>query len=90
MTGAGAGDALVWLGLVFGSVLIRELAHALVGQQRGAEVEDILLMPLGGATRTTRFPPRPADELVMVLVGPFTSLALAGSADIVVFEPPSR
>lgn len=80
MTGAGAGDALVWLGLVFGSVLIHELAHALVGRRRGAEVEDILLMPLGGATRTTRFPPTPADELVMVLVGPLTSLAVAGSA----------
>ena len=79
-TGAGAGDALVWLGLVFGSVFIHELAHALVGRRRGAEVEDILLMPLGGATRTTRFPPRPVDELAMVLVGPFTSLALAGSA----------
>ena len=44
------------------------------------QVEDIVLMPLGGATRTTRFPERPGDELAMVLVGPMTSLALAGSA----------
>lgn len=80
MTGSGPGDAVVWLVLVFGSVLIHELAHALVGRSRGALVEDILLMPLGGATRTTRFPARPADELAMVGVGPLTSLALAGGA----------
>jgi len=80
MTGSGLGDAVLWLVLVFGSVLVHELAHALVGRRRGAEVVDIVLMPLGGATRTIRFPNRPGDELVMVLVGPLTSLALAGSA----------
>ena len=80
MTRSGVGDAALWLGLVFGSVLIHELAHALVGRARGAQVKDILLMPLGGATRTTRFPERPVDELAMVIVGPLTSLALAGAA----------
>ena len=80
MTGSGLGDALVWLLLLFGSVLIHELAHALVGRRRGAQVDDILLTPLGGATRTSGFPDRPADELAMVAVGPLTSLAVAGGA----------
>ena len=80
MTGSGLGDALVWLALLFGSVLIHELAHALVGRRRGAQVDDILLMPLGGATRTSGFPDRPADELAMVAVGPLTSLAVASGA----------
>ena len=70
-------DALGWLGLLFGSVLVHELAHAVVGRARGARVRDIVLLPIGGATRTERFPDRPMDEFVMTAVGPASSFVLA-------------
>src|SRR3972149_5266981 len=51
---AGMLDAIGWTSMLFGSVLIHELAHALVGRARGVAVEDIILLPIGGATRLTK------------------------------------
>ena len=75
-------DALGWILLLFGSVLFHEFAHALVGRARGARIKDILLLPLGGATRTLRFPQRPLDEFIMTAVGPLSSFALGSLAGL--------
>ena len=75
-------DAAGWIVLLFGSVLFHEFAHALVGRARGARIKDILLLPLGGATRTLRFPHRPLDEFIMTVVGPLSSFALGGVAGL--------
>lgn len=75
-------DAVGWIVLLFGSVLFHEFAHALVGRARGARIKDILLLPLGGATRTLRFPQRPLDEFVMTVVGPLSSFALGAAAGL--------
>src|SRR5215218_6406881 len=64
--------------LFFGSVLVHELAHALVAQARGIRVQDITLFLFGGATRAKVDSKGPADEFVIAVVGPLTSLALAG------------
>jgi PDZ domain-containing secreted protein/Zn-dependent protease/predicted transcriptional regulator len=65
--------------LFFGSVLLHELAHALVGLRAGVRIEGITLWLLGGVARFTGGVPSPGVEFRMTVVGPFTSLALAGA-----------
>jgi Zn-dependent protease/predicted transcriptional regulator len=77
-----AGEA-AWIGVVatvlfFGSVLVHELAHALVSQARGIRVQDITLFLFGGVTRAKVDSRGPADEFLIALVGPLTSGLLAG------------
>jgi len=79
---AGGGSAtvaagLVWIVAVFTSVLIHEYAHCVVARRRGAVVEDILLLPIGGMSQLEKMPEGAADELAIAIVGPLTSLGLA-------------
>jgi hypothetical protein len=64
--------------LFFGSVLVHELAHALVSQARGIRVQDITLFLFGGATPARVESRGPRDEFLIALVGPLTSGLLAG------------
>jgi Zn-dependent protease/CBS domain-containing protein len=63
--------------LFFGSVLVHELAHAVVSQARGIRVQDITLFLFGGATRARVESRGPADEFLIAVVGPLTSGILA-------------
>jgi Zn-dependent protease/CBS domain-containing protein len=78
-TPTGEAVALGILGAVlfFGSVLVHELAHALVSQARGIRVQDITLFLFGGATRARVESRGPTDEFLIAVVGPLTSGALA-------------
>jgi len=76
--GAAVGLAVLATVLFFGSVLTHELAHALVSQARGIRVQDITLFLFGGATRARVESRGPGDEFLIALVGPLTSLLLAG------------
>lgn len=67
---------LVWVAAVFGSVLLHELAHCVVARRRGAIVEDILLIPLGGISQLSKMPEAPADEFAISVVGPLTSIGI--------------
>jgi Zn-dependent protease/predicted transcriptional regulator len=79
LSGAGAvGVGILATVLFFGSVLVHELAHALVSQARGIRVQDITLFLFGGATRARVDSRGPRDEFVIALVGPLTSGLLAG------------
>src|SRR5215212_4767278 len=69
--------------LFFGSVLVHELAHALVAQARGIRVQDITLFLFGGATRAKVESRGPGDEFLIALVGPLTSGLLAALFGIV-------
>jgi Zn-dependent protease len=78
--GSGAatiGADLVWITAVFASVLVHEYAHCIVARRRGAVVEDILLLPIGGVSQLTHMPEGADDELAIAIVGPLTSLGLA-------------
>jgi Zn-dependent protease/CBS domain-containing protein len=84
LSGGGAvGLAIVSAVLFFGSVLVHELAHALVSQARGIRVLDITLFLFGGATRAKVESRGPGDEFLIALVGPLTSGLLAGLFGIV-------
>jgi Zn-dependent protease/CBS domain-containing protein len=64
--------------LFFGSVLVHELAHALVSEARGIRVQDITLFLFGGATRARVESRGPRAEFLIALVGPLTSGLVAG------------
>ena len=74
------GVGLLWISAVFASVLVHEYAHCVVARHRGAVVEDILLLPIGGVSQLKKMPERPADEFAIAIVGPLTSLGLAALA----------
>src|SRR5215216_3323640 len=81
--GGAAGLAVLSAVLFFGSVLVHELAHALVAQARGIRVQDITLFLFGGATRARVESRGPGDEFLIALVGPLTSGLLAAGFGIV-------
>src|SRR5258708_5223542 len=69
-TGAAVGIAILAAVLFFGSVLVHELAHAVVSEARGIRVQDITLFLFGGATRARVESHGPGDEFLIAAVGP--------------------
>ena len=65
--------------LLFGSVLVHEFSHSLVAQARGLRVRDITLFVFGGVSNIGGDARTARDELLIALVGPLTSFALAGA-----------
>jgi Zn-dependent protease/CBS domain-containing protein len=77
-------QAMAWLAgiiaamLLFVSVLIHELAHSLVAQARGMRVRSITLFILGGVSNIEEEAKKPGIEFSMAIVGPLSSIILAG------------
>ena len=68
--------AIVISALFFLSVMLHEMAHALVARAYGMQVRTITLFALGGVTRIEKRAANPAAEFWMGLAGPLMSAAL--------------
>jgi Zn-dependent protease len=77
---SGVALSLLWLVILFSSVVAHELAHSLVARRKGGVVHEILLFPLGGISKLERLPETPRDELEIAAAGPLTSLAIGVGA----------
>lgn len=64
--------------LFFASLLAHELGHAFTSLDRDIPVLGITLFLMGGVTESTREAETAKDEFVIVGIGPFISLVLAG------------
>ncbi len=62
----------------FGSIILHELAHSIVARKQGVTVKGITLFVFGGVAQITSEAKRPLHEFLMALVGPLTSVVLAG------------
>jgi Zn-dependent protease/CBS domain-containing protein len=75
--GAGGLHGVVFVMLVFASVIFHELSHSIVARHYGIKVEDITLLPIGGVARIGETPEKPIQEIVIAAAGPAASLFLA-------------
>jgi Zn-dependent protease len=84
LTGEGLSSLNAWiLGglsalLLFASVLVHELAHSFMARARGLEARSITLFLFGGVSNLSAESPNPGTEFLVAIVGPLTSLAVAG------------
>lgn len=66
--------------LLFGTVLLHELAHALVAKARGLDVPKITLFIFGGVSHLGRQPSSAREEFFIAGAGPATSIVIAAVA----------
>lgn len=64
--------------LLFLSVLLHELAHSIVAKSQGLQVKGITLFLLGGISNLETEPQKPGLEFLIAIVGPLSSMLLAG------------
>jgi len=77
--GLGAVGSVLGAVLLFASIVVHELAHALTARLYGVRTRDIVLTPIGGIARLEGMATG-LGEVAIALAGPIASLALAAGA----------
>lgn len=62
--------------LLFASIVVHELGHALAARRHGIDVAGITISPLGGFALMSRESRSPREELEVALAGPLATLAI--------------
>lgn len=62
---------------VFICVLIHEIGHSLIARRFGKEAKSITLLPIGGVSALEEMPEKPAQEILMAIIGPFINIVIA-------------
>ncbi|HEX7058483.1 MAG TPA: site-2 protease family protein [Solirubrobacterales bacterium] len=75
--------------LLFASILLHELGHAVVARRHGVEIEEIDLWLLGGVARMKGYPRAAGDELRFALAGPAVTMAIAAAFGILALALPT-
>src|SRR5258706_3437166 len=76
--------ALGLVGVIFASVILHELGHALVARRAGVPAKGIILLPIGGVTILDESQASPESEdtwkrdIRIAVAGPLVNLAIAG------------
>src|SRR5271167_5250193 len=74
---ASPGRGLALVGIIFGCVVLHELAHAVVAKRSGISVRSIILLPIGGVTLMEdpgASRPDPARDIRVAVAGPLLNL----------------
>lgn len=82
----GVTSGILWgLGIIalFLSVLIHEFMHSYAAYRFGSPTEEIVLYPLGGASKIKEIPTEPKQEFLVAVVGPITNFVIAGLTGLV-------
>lgn len=93
---SGALRGLALVGIVFGSVVVHELAHALVSLRFKIPVRGIMLLPIGGVTLSDPSLEdqisQPQREMQIALAGPMVNLVigLVAAGVILAFYPQAK
>lgn len=69
--------------LLFVTVLVHELAHAVVAIRRGLPVPKITLFIFGGVSQLARQPKSAREELAIAIAGPATSFVIAAVCGVI-------